>query len=45
MKVTFIPNSAEPVEVFQSEDCSPEYQEYLQMMLESAQAEDQSDST
>ena len=45
MRVTYKPYSGEPDEVFESEDCSPEYQEYLQMMLEFAQAEDQSDST
>jgi hypothetical protein len=45
MQVTFKPNSGEPDVVFQSEDCSPEYQEYLQMMLEFAQAEDQSEFT
>ena len=41
MRVTFIHNSGEPEQTFESEDCSPEYQEYLQMMLESAQAEAQ----
>ena len=39
MKVTFIPNSGGPVEVFNYEDCTPEYQEYLDMMLEEADAQ------
>ena len=41
MKVTFIPNSGEPVEVFNYEDCTPEYQEYLDMMLTFAQSQAQ----
>lgn len=52
MQVTFIPNSGEPVEVFESEDCDESYQEYLAMHftyglkpLPETQAEDQSLST